>query len=139
MSCTIVLMRIVADTNTFLAVALKEPERREIIRLSVGSTLIAPEVLPFEIGNALTAMMKKGVLSPGQVTNAWDAVQAIPVELREINIRSALDIAVRFGIYAYDAYFRECALCLRLPLLTLDKKMQLVAKHLSLQVLEIGR
>ena len=59
---TIVLMKIIADTNTFIAVALNEPEKAKIIELTEGHDLIAPDVLPFEIGNALTAMMKKNAL-----------------------------------------------------------------------------
>ena len=55
-------MQIVADTNTFIAVALNEPEKDFIIRLTEGCDLISPEVLPFEIGNVLTTMMKKKVL-----------------------------------------------------------------------------
>jgi predicted nucleic acid-binding protein len=43
---------------------------------------------------------------------------------------------VRFGMYAYDAYFLECALSLRLPLLTLDKAMKSVARELVIEVLE---
>ncbi len=129
-------MRIVADTNTFLAVAMNEPERPKIIRLSKGHDLVAPEILPFEVGNALTAMMKKDVLKPVQVNATWDAVQKIAVELRGIDIRSSLGIAGGFGIHAYDAYFLECALNYRLPLLTLDKGMKQVARELSISILE---
>jgi len=57
-------MKIVADTNTFIAVALNEPEKDMIIRLTEGYDLVAPEVLPFEIGNALTAMMKRTYSKP---------------------------------------------------------------------------
>jgi hypothetical protein len=49
-------MKIIADTNTFLAVALNEPEKSEIIRLTMNHELIAPAILPFEIGKALTIM-----------------------------------------------------------------------------------
>jgi len=129
-------MRVVADTTTFLAVALDEPERPRIVELAAGHDLVAPQVLPFEIGNALTAMAKKGVLQTDEVAAAWDAVQAIAVDLSAIDIRSALGIAVRFGIYAYDAYFLECALSLRAPILTLDKRMKRVAQELSIRVLE---
>jgi len=52
-------MKIIADTNTFLAVTLYEPERDTIIRLTVGHDLVAPNILPFEIGNALSAMLKR--------------------------------------------------------------------------------
>ncbi len=68
---TIVPMKIVADTNTFIAVALNEPERIRIIELTEGHELIAPDVLPFEIGNALTAMMKKNTLAKEEVLSAW--------------------------------------------------------------------
>jgi len=129
-------MKIVADTNTFLAVALDEPEKSQIVQVTTGHELVAPEVLPFEIGNALTAMLKRGVISAAEVPAAWDAVQAIPVDLRGLHVPAALTLAVRFGIYAYDAYFLECALNLRLPLLTLDRCMKHVARELSIQIVE---
>lgn len=129
-------MEIVVDTNTFLSVALDEPERARIVELTTGHDLVAPEVLPFEIGNALTALMNRGVLQAKEVSMVWDAVQAIPVDLRAVDVKEALGIAVRFGMYAYDAYFLECALGLRLPLLTLDKGMKTVARELAIEVLE---
>ncbi len=129
-------MKIVADTNTFIAVALEEPEKRQIIQFTVGKELVAPEVLPFEVGNALTAMVKKRVLDPNEVISAWDAVQTIPVELRRIDIQAALGLAVRFNIYAYDAYFIECALSLRCPMLTLDHRMKMVARDVGIRILE---
>ena len=129
-------MKIVADTNTFLAVALEEPEKKQIIRFTVGKELVAPEVLPFEIGNALTAMVKKRALDPNEVISAWNAVQTIPVELRRIDIQAALGLAVRFNIYAYDAYFIECALSLRCPILTLDHRMKMVARDVGIRILE---
>ena len=129
-------MKIVADTNTFIAVALEEPEKKQIIRFTVGKELVAPEVLPFEVGNALTAMVKKRVLDPNEVISAWDAVQTIPVELRRIDIQAALGLAVRFNIYAYDAYFIECALNLRCPMLTLDHRMKMVAMDVGIRILE---
>ncbi|MCK4603984.1 MAG: type II toxin-antitoxin system VapC family toxin [Deltaproteobacteria bacterium] len=129
-------MKIVADTNTFIAVALEEPEKRQIIQFTVGKELVAPEVLPFEVGNALTAMVKKRVLDPNEVISAWDAVQTIPVELRRIDIQAALGLAVRFNIYAYDAYFIECAVSLRCPILTLDHRMKMVARDVGIRILE---
>jgi predicted nucleic acid-binding protein len=129
-------MKIVADTNTFMAVALNEPEKSEIIRLSEGCDLTAPDVLPFEIGNALTAMMKKGALDSDEIMASWDIIQQIPVELRRIDIRSALEIATAFSIYAYDAYYLECAGSLKSPLITLDKGMKRIAQEMGIIVLE---
>ncbi len=129
-------MRIVADTNTFLAVALDEPEKNFIIGSTVDCDLVSPEVLPFEIGNALTAMLKKGSLRPNEVVPVWETIQRIPVDLRSINMKSALEIAARFNIYAYDAYFLECASDLRSPLLTLDRGMKRIAREMGIALLE---
>lgn len=129
-------MKIVADTNTFLAVALEEPEKASIIRLTHGHGLVSPEVLPFEIGNALSALLKRRVLRPKELQTVWDAIERIPVELRRIEIRSALEIAAKFAIYAYDAYFLECALSFNLPLLTLDDRMKTLARELNLVLVE---
>ncbi len=80
-------MKIIADTNTFIAVALNEPEKEKIIQLTEGHELIAPDVLPFEVGNALTAMMKKNSLKKEEVESAWEIIQQIPVDLRQIDIK----------------------------------------------------
>jgi predicted nucleic acid-binding protein len=129
-------MKIIADTNTFIAVSLNEPEKDSIIQLTQGHDLIAPDVLPFEIGNALTAMMKKSSLKKEEVVSAWEVVQQIPVDLRHTDIKSALRIAIKFNIYAYDAYFLECAENLRSPLLTLDIGLKRVARELGITILE---
>jgi predicted nucleic acid-binding protein len=129
-------MKIIADTNTFIAVALNEPEKAKIIQLTEGHELIAPDVLPFEIGNALTAMMKKNTLRKEEVESAWEIVQQIPVDLRHTDIKSALSIAIKFNLYAYDAYFLKCAENLHSPLLTLDHGMQRVAREMGITILE---
>jgi len=129
-------MKIVVDTCAFLAVVLDEPERKRIVELTAGHELIAPETLPFEIANALTALAKKKAFDANELLAAWESVEEIAVELRAVNVRSALDLALGLNIYAYDAYFLECALRLRLPILTLDIKMKRPARHLGIAVLE---
>ncbi len=42
-----------------------------------------------------------------------------------------------FKMYAYDAYFLDCALRHASPLLTLDKPLMCAAKKLNIHVLEI--
>jgi predicted nucleic acid-binding protein len=138
MSSTIVPMKIVADTNTFLAVTLYEPERDGIIKLTLGHDLVAPDVLPFEIGNALSALLKRQRLTSEEILSVWEATQKIPVDLRRVDIRSALKIASQFNIYAYDAYFLICAISLRCPLLTLDRRMNEVAKNLDIRIMEVS-
>ena len=129
-------MRIVADTNTFLAVALDEPERNGLIEVTRGHDLVAPAVLPYEIGNALSSLVRRKRLTEAQLAAAWDAVAAIPVELALVNVRAALLLAGHFRIYAYDAYFLQCALETKSPLLTLDRQLRHVAERLDVTFVE---
>ena len=77
-------------------------------------------------------------LDPDEVLVAWQAVQLIPVELRSVDMRAALAVAAEQNIYAYDAYFLECALALRCPLLTLDRRLGAVARDINVHVVEVA-
>ena len=129
-------MNIVADTNIFLAVALDEPEKDRIIQLTSEADPIAPEILPYEIGNALSAMIKRKQITYDEALSAQEATSAIPVRLINVDVLSALVLAIEFNIYAYDAYFLHCAKSLSQPLITLDKRMKKVAVELNIEVLE---
>jgi predicted nucleic acid-binding protein len=119
-----------------LAVVLNKPEKEQIIHHTSNCTLHSPEILPYEIGNALSATVKRRQLTQSEAMQAIELAQAIPVRLMQVNINKALELALKFNIYAYDAYFLQCALSLNCPLLTLDKKMKDVAKQLNIAVLE---
>ena len=134
--CTIVRMDIVADTNIFLAASLNEPEKSRIVQLTTDASITAPEILPYEIGNALSAMVKRNKLTEAQALKAEKASGLIPVRLVSVDIHASLKIAAEQNIYAYDAYFLYCDRMYSLPLLTLDKRMKLVAIELGIQVLE---
>ncbi|MBU1736736.1 MAG: hypothetical protein KKG35_01205 [Proteobacteria bacterium] len=78
-------------------------------------------------------------MSADEALGAFDETMNIPVELRDIEIKNALQIACREKIYAYDAYFLECALLLRCPLLSLDGRMQDIAASLGIKTIEVQR
>lgn len=127
---------LIADANTFLVAALDEPEKDLIIQLSEGYLLCAPEILNYEISNALIAMTRRKKISFTQAKKAYQITQRIAVKLLKPDLEAALEIAYQYSIYAYDAFYLQCALQFPAPLLTLDKNMQRVAKQLSIQVLE---
>ncbi len=129
-------MNLVSDTNIFLAVALNEPEKDSIIQLTSRYNAIAPEILPYEIGNALTAMLKRKQITQNEAISTFEVATQIPVRLIPVDISKALKLALKFNIYAYDAYFLQCAIALLCPLVTLDKRMKQVASELNIQVLE---
>lgn len=127
-------MEVVADASMFLAVVLDEADRKWIIEKTSGLTLIAPEILFYEIANALSAMKKKGRLTGREVQRAFNISQGIPVRLVPIRISDALRVAVNFNIYAYDAFYMQCCLEAKLPLISLDDRMCETAKRLSIKV-----
>ncbi len=136
LSCTIVYMNIISDTNIFLAVALDEPEKEHIIQITSGTNIISPEILPYEIGNALSAMVKRKQLTSEEALQAQQNANFIPVRLVNTDVQKALKLAIEFNIYAYDAYFLYCAKSLTCPLFSFDKRMKRVANELNIELLE---
>lgn len=129
-------MDIIADTNIFLAVALNEPERGRIITLTTDASVLAPEILPYEIGNALSALVKRRKLTQSEALEAEKSIRRIPVRLVSADIQGSLQLALEHDIYAYDAYFLHCARAFSCPLLTLDRRMEQVAGCLGIKILE---
>lgn len=129
-------MEIVSDASAFLAVVLHESDRTWIIEKTFGCILASPEILPYELGNALIAIQRKGRLTGREIIEAFKISQKITVKLVSIKIPEALKIAVRFSIYAYDAYYLQCCLENKLPLISLDKRMCAVAKSLNIKVVD---
>lgn len=127
-------MEIVSDASAFLAVVLDETNRDWVVARTFGCAIVSPEVLPYEIANALIALKRKGRLTDREVLKAFDLSQRIPVKLLSIKIRDALAIAVKHGIHAYDAFYLQCCLETRLPLISLDNRMCEVAESLAIKV-----
>jgi len=130
-------VKVVVDANIFLSVILNETEKQKIIELTLDCEIISPSVLPFEIGNALSAMNKQKNLSEKEVLECFAIFNKIPVRLIEIDIKSALEIAIKNNIYAYDAYYLEIAKRLKIAMLTLDNKMIEVAKQMKISIIEV--
>ena len=129
-------MKIIADTNIFLSVALEEESKKKIIKLSQGCDIYAPEILPYEIGNALSAMIKRKQIDKSEAISIFNITQKIPVKLVKVDIPKALSIALTHNIYAYDAYFLQCAIAVSCSILSLDKKLTEVAQELNIEVME---
>ncbi|MBS3977494.1 MAG: type II toxin-antitoxin system VapC family toxin [Syntrophomonadaceae bacterium] len=129
-------MEIVADASIFLAVVLNEGGRDWIIQKTIGKSIVSPEVLPYEIGNALIAVKRKGRLNDQEALRAFDLCQRIAVRLVSVKIHDAMKIALRFNIYAYDAYYLQCCIENKLPLITLDNRMCDIAGNLGIKVVE---
>jgi len=131
--------RVVVDTSAVLAVLVSEPARPAVLEATRSSALLAAPSLPWEIGNALVALVRRRLADASDVERAWSAFRAVPVRYVEIDVPAALLLAVRTSLYAYDAYVLEAARAARAPLLSLDQLQSRVARSLGIDVVEVVR
>jgi predicted nucleic acid-binding protein len=129
-------MNILIDASVIMAFVIDEPEKDVAINLTKDSALLAPEMTPYEIGNALARVYKRHILDEQGIIGAYNTYRKIPIKLVEVNIENALRIACKYTIYAYDAYYLETAKRLNIPLLTFDGNMKRIAQDMKLTILE---
>jgi predicted nucleic acid-binding protein len=127
------------DTSAVIAVIVGESSREQMIERTAGTTLLAPESLDAEIGNAFSAMFRRGRLTLSQARQAVALFDLLPIRRVPLALEPALELSHRLGIYAYDAYVLNCALQQRTALLTLDRGQAESASRLGISVLEVTR
>lgn len=130
-------MDIVIDTSALIAVIVGETERTKIIEYTIGNALIGPGCIPWEIGNAFSAMFKRNRLTLDEAQKGLAIFKSIPLRYVEPDYCNVLKLSKKINMYAYDAYFLDCAIRYKLPLLTLDQKLKAAAQNISVETLEV--
>jgi len=130
-------MEIVIDTSALISVIAGEPERKRIIELTAGNALIGPGSISWEIGNAFSAMFKQKRLTLAEAEKGLSIFKGIPIRYIDPDFVKALKLSKQANICAYDAYFLDCAIRHKAPLLTLDRKLMASAQNFNLKTLEV--
>jgi len=130
-------MDLIIDASIIIAVITNEDEKDKIIKITNGYTLLAPSSIHWEIGNAFSAMLKRKKITYTQATKALAFYQKIPIRFFDISLAGGLKLAHELDIYAYDAYIIQCALEIRCPIISLDKKLIQLIKVKGLPILEV--
>ncbi len=120
-----------------IAVIVGEPERDRIIEFTTGNTLMGPGSIPWEIGNAFSAMFKQNRLTLDEARKGLIIFDSIPLRYIKPDFVNALKISKQANMYAYDAYFLDCAIRHKAPLLTLDRKLKRAAQNLNIETMEV--
>ncbi len=128
---------LVVDTSALIAVLTGEPTRDRLIARTQGAELLAPGSVHWETGNAFSALLKRRRMKLPEVQAALAAYARIPIRLVEVELGAAVELADRFGLYAYDAYLVACARRHGAPLLTLDPRLGRAAHEAGVRVLEV--
>ena len=118
------MKEIVIDASCILEFLLNQ-ESKDFVTQKVDSlNLIAPQCLPYEVGNAVSKLMKRKLITIFEGTAVYHEFVRIPFRFVEPDIPDALLIAGNTNSYAYDAYYISVAKRLGLPLFTLDENMK---------------
>ena len=130
-------MDITVDTSTLIAVVSDESSRARAIEVTTGHSLIAPSSVHWEIGNALSAMIKRDRITLAQAHACIDSYLQIPIKWVDVDLKQASSVVKQVRVYAYDAYLLVCAMQTGTPLLTLDQPLKSAAANLGIEVLEV--
>jgi predicted nucleic acid-binding protein len=129
---------IVIDTSAIVAVITDATDKAALIEMTEDAALVAPLSVHWEIGNAFSAMIRRGRVTVELAARAIDIYQTIPIRFVDVDLTTSLVLAAQHRLYAYDAYLLECARARRAPLLTLDRALIRVAAKLAIDVMEIA-
>lgn len=132
-------MDIIVDTSVLIAVILNEPTKASLVARTTGVTLLAPPSVHWEIGNALSAMLKRRRINVTQAKLALTAYEQIPIRFTDAGLEQAVKLSDQLDIYAYDAYVLAAALNQSCPLLSLDRGLMHAARSVGIIVVEVNQ
>jgi predicted nucleic acid-binding protein len=116
---------------------MSEPERAKIIELTKDVDLVAPSSVHWEIGNALSAMLKRGRVTLVQAESLIKNYEKVPIRFVEVSLHESIRISADRKIYAYDAFLIACARDQRCRLISLDKALLQASRDSGVQVVEV--
>jgi predicted nucleic acid-binding protein len=132
-------LNLVVDTSVVLAVLTSEPERARLVQLTQDADLIAPASEHWEIGNALSVMIKRGRLTLSQAALVLKNYERIPIRFVEVNLVESVKLAADQKLYAYDAYLIICARDQKCGLVSLDTALAKAALAAGVTVVEVPK
>jgi predicted nucleic acid-binding protein len=130
-------MRILVDASAILSVLLNEATKEKIVAKTKDATLIAPASIHWEIGNAVSSLLKRKKISGAEGVQVVEEYLKIPIQYVEVDLKEAVSVAGKHSLYAYDAYMIVGAKQYRIPLLSLDSGLNDVAKKEKVKLVEV--
>lgn len=118
-------MTLVLDASAAVTLATAEPGADALRAMVTQETLIAPELVLSEVGNALWRKQRVGALSPADAEIAMQDIEALfdrLLPLSSLN-RAALRLAITHAHPIYDCFYVALARREGLPLVTGDRRL----------------
>lgn len=93
--------------------------------------LMAPELLKFEVANALLLACRRRRMSVRKSAKLVELFADSPIEYKQVDLSRVFSLADESGLTVYDASYVWLARKVKVELLTHDKKMREVVKLFS--------
>ena len=122
-----VATELVFDASAFFRGLTNRGDASELLyQLNEGETVgHAPDVIVAEIANAVALAVRLGGRPLADAERWFDAFMTSPLVLHPIKplATAAIDVAIRTGLSAYDAFYAVLSATLEVPLVTADRKL----------------
>ena len=126
---------IVIDASCVISFLLNQEGSKNVVSIVGENQLVAPSCLPFEIGNAISKLIKRKLISVYEGVSVFHEFARIPIRLIEPDIPNSIVIAGESESYAYDCYYLNIASQMVLPLFTYNDKMKETAEKRGIKCL----
>jgi predicted nucleic acid-binding protein len=95
-----------------------------------------PAIWRHEMLNGLGKGVTRGRLTRDKALLFWQEMQALPIRVVEIAVdETLLELALKHNLAVYDASYLSLAQARRLPLATVDGKLQQAAESVGIQII----
>jgi predicted nucleic acid-binding protein len=129
------MKQIVIDASCILAFLLNQEGCEEVKKRASDSELIAPSCISFEIGNAISKLIKRKLLSIVDGVAVFHEYAKIPIRMIEPDIPSSIVLAGQTDSYSYDGFYISLANQFSLPLYTFDERMKQISLERGIECL----
>ncbi len=108
-------------------------------RRQPGRIPCPPASIPWEVGNAATAGVKQRRLTPDRARQLVRDFEHVTMRELAVDLQRAIDLALKLGLYAYDACMLDAARSLGYPLLALDATVKKSGRKIGLRLVGLER
>lgn len=119
----------VADASALAALLFNEPEADVVAEALLGAAIYAPSIIEFEIANICWKKCRRHPDQAEGLQSALGKLARFDVQILPVDLQQVVDIALRFGLTAYDASYLFVAGTFDLEIVTLDATLAAAAKR----------
>lgn len=115
---------IVVDSSVIVDLLIdRGPQGEAVAARLAGCSLVAPELLHYEVANVLRRMRLSGLLSHAEASLAFAGLQSLPLDSWPFEIAAGRVWELGDTVSSYDASFVALAETLQIPLVTVDARL----------------